>query len=443
MKNFRRVVWSRGMFLTPQHFQKQDHFLDEILQFRFTASHFANWGVVNLDIDQDALTNGLFTLRSCRGVLPDGLVFSIPDPDPVPPGRPIADNFPPNQDGLDVYLALPEHRPAGKNFSQAAGPVGGVTTRYVAETIEVEDENGYGESKSVQVASKNFSLLYGNQNLDGFVKMRIARVVRKAGAYVLDPAFIAPCLSIASSAYLMKLLRSHLEILISNADSLSANRRQPGQPLVDTFLVLHTLNSFIPELQHIYDIQRGHPEGLWIALLRLAGALATFSKDSNAHDFPQYNHDNLGLCFTLLDEKLQSLLDVQIDRKCISIPLRHVEPSLWTGTVSSGDYFKNSSFFLAVNARVGVDELVSKVPQLVKVSPPEEMQNLIRLALPGITLRHTTALPSTISFKANNQYFTLNQTGRLWERIVQSRNISLLIPGELAEAQPELLVVLP
>ena len=33
-------------------------------------------------------------------------------------------------------------------------------------------------------------------------------------------------------------------------------------------------------------------------------------------------------------------------------------------------------------------------------------------------------------------------TGRLWERIVQTRSFSLFIPPEIAEAQPEILVVL-
>ncbi len=67
MKNLRRVVWSRGMFLTPQHFQTLDRFLDDSLQFRFTASSFANWGVVDLGIDQESLTNGLFTVAQLPG----------------------------------------------------------------------------------------------------------------------------------------------------------------------------------------------------------------------------------------------------------------------------------------------------------------------------------------------------------------------------------------
>ena len=64
-----------------------------------------------------------------------------------------------------------------------------------------------------------------------------------------------------------------------------------------------------------------------------------------------------------------------------------------------------------MNAKVGMEEIIGKVPQLVKVSPTDEIQNLVRLALPGITLRHTPSPPPAVPFKMNNQYFLLNQTG--------------------------------
>jgi type VI secretion system protein ImpJ len=439
------------MFLTPQHFQTLDSWIDETSQFRFTASNFANWGVQDLSIDQESLTNGLFRMRSSQGIMPDGTVFTIPTPDAAPAGRQITDHFTPDQDYLDVFLSLPDRQSAGKNFTQFAElQAGGATTRYVAETVEVVDENGYSEAKSVQVAAKNFQLLFGNQNLDGFVAMQIARVVRnEAGKYALDPGYIAPCLDIASSEYLMNLLRREIEILVSKGDSLNASRRQRGESLADfnaseagNFWFLHTVNSSVPELQHIWSVRHGHPEALWVVMLRLAGALATFSLDAKARDLPPYDHRNLGACFTALDEKIRGLLETVIRSKCVSIPLRVLERSLWTGTVPNDEYFKTGGFFLAVNAKIDVGELIKKVPDLVKISPQDEIQQLVNYALPGVKLRHEPAPPGGITFKLNNHYFSLNQTGRLWERIVQTRSFSLFIPPEIAEAQPEILVVL-
>jgi len=426
--------------------------MDEALQFRFAASNFANWGVTEVGVQEESLANGLFVLHSCRGILPDGGLFSIPDPDVAPPSREIKTHFAATQDAMDVYLALPDRHEGGKNFAQTSDPTAGsATTRYTAATLDVVDENGYGETKAVQVANKNLRLLFSDENRDGYRSLRIARVVRNAqGIYTLDPEFIPPTVDIASSEYLMNLVRRLVEILISKSDALNAARRQRGSALAGfsfndaaTFWLLHTVNTASPTLQHIWNVRHGHPETLWVRLIELAGALATFALDPKAREVPRYDHDNLGPCFTALDQKLRGLVETVIPSKCITIPLRQVERSLWTGTVTNDEHFRNTTFILALSASIGVDELIGKTPQLVKVAPPDEIQNLVRLALPGVSLRHISSnLPPAITFKMNNQYFTVNQSGRLWERIVQSRNISLFIPPEIVEAQPELLVVL-
>src|ERR1041385_5048668 len=111
MKNRHRVVWTKGMFLTPQHFQTQDQFFHDALQFRFAASNYANWGVTELNVDGEALANGNFRILSCSGIMPDGEPFDVPDTDEVPPSRSVAEHFPPTRETLDVFLAIPETRP--------------------------------------------------------------------------------------------------------------------------------------------------------------------------------------------------------------------------------------------------------------------------------------------------------------------------------------------
>ena len=453
MKRLRRVVWSKGMFLTPQHFQAQDNFHDESVHFRFTATNFANWGVSSLDVDAESLTNGVFTVRSCRGVMPDGLAFNMPESDDPPAGRPLAQHFGPAQEHLDVYLAIPERKHAGRNiapFSSQEVASNGAATRFSADIAEVTDEIQSEESKTVQIARKNFRWLFEGQNLDGYTATRLARVTRNAaGAYVLAPEFVAPCLDIASSEFVMNLLRRQIETLASKANSLSASRRQRGQGVAEfnvseigSFWLLHTVNSFLPELKHYWTVRRGHPELLFLSMLRLAGALSTFSLDARSHDLPDYDHNELGFCFRALDDRISNLIETVIPSKCISIPLRPVDNNVLAGTVINDDYFKGSQFFLAVSARMGVDDIIKKTAQLVKITSAEEIQNHVRLALPGITLRHMPSPPPAIPFKLENQYFSLNQSGRLWERITQSKTFGVFLPPDVVDANVELLVVL-
>jgi type VI secretion system protein ImpJ len=87
MSKPQKVVWTKGMFLMPQHFQAQDDYFEQALHFRSSASNFANWGVSRLSIDEASLVNGLATLRHCEGIFPDGLGFQSPLVDDLPSGR--------------------------------------------------------------------------------------------------------------------------------------------------------------------------------------------------------------------------------------------------------------------------------------------------------------------------------------------------------------------
>jgi type VI secretion system protein ImpJ len=44
--------------------------------------------------------------------------------------------------------------------------------------------------------------------------------------------------------------------------------------------------------------------------------------------------------------------------------------------------------------------------------------------------------------KLDNQYFSLNQGGPLWDAIMLSRQIAVFAPGEIVEPKMEILIVL-
>jgi type VI secretion system protein ImpJ len=70
------------------------------------------------------------------------------------------------------------------------------------------------------------------------------------------------------------------------------------------------------------------------------------------------------------------------------------------------------------------------------------VQRLVRNALPGITLRHAPVPPGAIPVKLGKQYFSLNQSGILWDGIVKTQNVSIFVPEEIDKPELELLIVL-
>ena len=111
------VLWTKGVLLSPQHFQTQDRFLEDLLEFQLSALAFCPWGFQRLDIDREALASGTFSLSSASGILPDGLLFDMPLSEAAPLPKLLEGAFAPDQEWLDVYLGIPEYRYGGRNVS--------------------------------------------------------------------------------------------------------------------------------------------------------------------------------------------------------------------------------------------------------------------------------------------------------------------------------------
>jgi type VI secretion system protein ImpJ len=452
MSKPQKVVWTKGMFLMPQHFQAQDEYFEQALHFRASVSSFANWGLSRLGIDEASLVNGQFTLRHCEGIFPDGLSFQAPLIDELPAGRQVDDHLTdPHRGDLDVYLAIPRPRLSGPNYQLNASDRGSSSTfRYSAESRATFDATVGSDEKVIQVARKTLLLLFDTENLDGFSTLRIARVLRSpAGTYILSPEFIPPLIDIAASEYLLMLVRRQIEIMGAKIAARTLSSRQKTGDLTSfsnseaaDFWFLHTMNTHLPELTHIWKVRRGHPDVLFRAMIRLAGALTTFAVNESVRDLPAYDHNALGETFTALDGRIRALLDIGQKSKCLVTALRPVDPFVWSGLLDDERQLDASHFILSIESPIAVDELIAKVLRLAKVSNSDDLSRLIRSALPGVGLRHLPSPPSSVKFNMSCQYFSLTASGPLWENILRTRSISVFLPREVAEPKLELLTIL-
>ncbi len=448
MKQLQPVIWMKGTFLSPQHLQTQDRFLENSLRFQMEALNFQPWGFTELRIDQEALAAGNLALASASGVFPDGLLFDVPQSDASPLAVPLGEYLEGDQEEVDVYLAVPHHRDRGLNVSVAAREF---DTRYRAETAMLRDENSGLNEKPVQMGRKNLKLLVGDLARTGVSAIRVATVRRTpAGTFALDPKFAPPLLDFAANEYLWSIARRLVEILAAKSSLLSGNRRQKNLSLADfgtadiaNFWLLYTINSAFPILQHLYEVKHGHPEGLWTAMLSLAGSLTTFSTQIHPRELPKYRHENLSECFTELDEKIRYLLDTVVPSNFVSLPLKLVQPSIYATPIADDKYLHNTRMYLSINAEMTDADLIGKTPNLIKVCSASHIEHLVRQALPGVALTHVSRPPTAIPVKLNHQYFSLNQSGAAWEAIVRARNLAAYVPGDFPAPQLELIILLP
>jgi type VI secretion system protein ImpJ len=404
--------------------------------------------VSRLVIDHEALAGGFLALTKAAGLLPDATPFDIPESDPAPSPKPLEQSWRPQAEKLDIFLAVPEHRPGGHNVSTPGNESG---TRYTAEVVVNRDENTGRSEKPFQVARRNLRLVSEGESLKASSAIRLARVLKgPTGSFELDPSFVPPLLDITASDHLMGIARRLVAMLSSKSSDLSGSRRQRGLGLADfgvadiaNFWLLYTVNEHLPGFRHLFETRRGHPGELFNAMLTLAGSLTTFSTRVHPRDLPTYDHSDLSGCFGRLDTVLRDLLETVVPANHVALPLRITQPSIHAVAIDQDRYFAGPQIYLAIRAAMKQDQLLLKVPQLMKVSSADQIEQLIRRALPGVDLRHVPDPPSAVPVKLDYHYFRLEREGAGWDAIRRARNLAVWVPSDFPEPQLELVVILP
>jgi type VI secretion system protein ImpJ len=455
MKHLSRVVWNEGMYLAQHHFQVQGRYFEDSLHFALTHLFFKSYGLAGCELDREALLNGTVALLHARGVLPDGLPFHMPESDPLPRPREIADLFSPTQESHLVLLTIPGYRPGAAN-SAPLDTGKESNARYLLDTALIPDETTGADERPVPIGRKNFRLRLDHEPADfDEISLPLARVRRDgAGHFIYDPEYVPPCLQIGASEQLLLLVRRLVEILEAKSAAMEGERKAGRKDFqeyasheVANFWLLHAVRSSMAPLRHYLELRRCHPEQVYAELARLGGALCTFALDSDPRALPAYDHDHLGECFSELDRHIRRHLEIIIPTNCLTIPLKQVSSYLYVGPVADQRCFGRSQWLLGVRSEIGRAEVISKVPSLVKMCSSKHVERLFKEALSGLTLQHLPNPPSSVSPRLGTEYFTVGRTGShstqaCWGAISQTHEVGVYVPAALAGATLELLIVL-
>jgi type VI secretion system protein ImpJ len=408
MRQLQPVIWSKGTFLSPQHLQAQERFVEDSAHFYLAALNPTSWGFRALQIDTKALSEGLLSIIRAVGIFPDALSVDIPACDPPPPSRTLEEFFRGGRRSCLFYLAIPQYLQGGMNISMTRGRV---STRFFANVQMIRDENSGSGERPVQLASKNLQLLAEGQNLEGSVLLGCVRILRsEAGRFEVDTTYIPPLLDVHGHPQIKQLLSGMIQLLITRSSQLSGTRRQRNQGLADfsssdvaNFWLLYTINTHLPGLRHQLETEGVAPFQVFEQLSDLAGALTAFSITIEPRDLPSYAHDDLAACFYQLERQIRIMLDTNFEKNFVALPLKLVRDTIYAAAIDKDSYFEGSRFYLAISADIRDADLIDRVPKLLKISSATGIENLVRSALPGLRLQHVPTPPRAIPVKVRQQ----------------------------------------
>jgi type VI secretion system protein ImpJ len=450
MKILSRVVWSEGMYLGPHHFQLQSRYFEDSIRFVIEHAWFEPWGLSSYRLDPHAIENGRVAVLSAHGIFEDGLAFAMPECDLLPVERNVRELIPADEQSVVVFLAILKRQEGGRNCD-----VEGSSNhcRYSSRKRSIRDTNNGIDENDVAVGEKNIAILTKDEVdkvKEGMLTIPLGRIRRDAhGVLGYDPAFVPPCTKLSASKWLLKFLGQLIEVLEEKRKALLLPRTREGefhsglsQMDVSKFWFLHTINDGLAQLRHLYASKQGHPEELFRELSRIAGALCTFNVESDPSRLPKYDHRQLEKCFSALRMHIYQHLEIIVPSKAIQVPIEPSTPNIYAGKVSDQRCFGRSRWVLGLGSSAGEAAVLTKAPYLVKVCSALFVGELVKRAMPGLTLIPLPVPPAAISSHVELQYFSISKSGPCWNHILGSREVGIYVPNELPNPVIDLQVVL-
>jgi type VI secretion system protein ImpJ len=433
----RKVVWSEGMLLQPQHLQQHDRYLQSQLEARVAPLRPYPWGFSSLRVDAQQLAFGKIALQSCAGVLPDGTPFMLPTEDALP----LPLDLPDDARNALVVLALPLRRPGVPETADSPTPDN--FARHRAVDHEAWDSNGLDNSALMQVGQLRLRLALETEAINAYATLGVARVLerRPDNRLVLDPEYCPPCLDFRVAPRLSSFADELVGLLRQRGQTLAARLSQPGAAgaaEIADFLLLQLVNRAEPLFGHLASISAVHPEDLYREMAGLAGELATFGAGGKrASQYPAYRHDHLRESFEPVIGHLREALSAVLDTHAVPIALEERQFGIRVAVMRDPELVRSATFVLAVNAHMAAENIRSAFPRQVKIGSVEKIRDLVNLQLPGIGLRPLPVAPRQLPFHAGFTYFELDQGSEYWAQLSTSAGFAMHVAGEFPGLQME------
>ena len=425
------VYWQDGMFMWPHHMQQEDHCHAERLRLLHRWNVYHNWGLRELEWDNDAFQSGRLEIIRLQARMRDGTAVNVPAEGRLPTLD--LNELLTGKDQVRLYLALAVHQDKGPNVApvDTAGPVATapaapITARYLVEQFEVADENDGADPQTLAFRTFNLKLLVDGEDRTGYEVLEIAQFKKGAGADAapeLDPYYIPPILACDAwkpmAEQIMQMLYHHLssqmETLANKALSrgITFETQNPGDnKLLGRLAVLNEATAVLNTMAFAEGI---HPFTAYLELCRLVGQLAIFRDDYRAPKLPRYDHDDLGMCFYWVKRFLEDDVDKfayeerdfvgEGQRMQVAIEAKWLEPA-W-------------QMFVGVRSPLpaaDVIDLLTTPGQLdMKIGSGDRVDLMFMRGIRGLEFTYAPQPPRVLPTMADLTYFQVNRDSQQTE----------------------------
>lgn len=425
----KRVVWREGTLLRPQHFQQQQLHFESQAQLRSALLCPYGWGVGSMDIDEERLLQGEFSLRFITAIFPNGRLVRLGPAELEQSQLSILSYFERGQNEALVHVALaqPEQDPQASTQGSVQNHFG----QYQSSFFDIEDHCSPGQRADIELAWPRIRLLIEDEAHKQSNVLPIAKILRQDKGYVLDPSFIPPSLNLHAGSGLDIAVRALLAKGAQRLEDLKRARSlQDTQQLrfepedLQRHLWISSLSGSMAAIEAMLLGQGSSPYTLYLELQRWAGQLASLQLRSPAKSSQGYIHLRAHACFQPLFEQLFDLLDQCVIDEYQVIELKRRNDGMWLGKLEGLREHAAHSFVLALKSSQDYDSTAKRLPSLAKIANFSQISKLIDHAIPGAQISYLARPPAKIPLHVDWVYFSIHNDNRYWLDILKSKCVA-------------------
>lgn len=460
MDIYKSLFWHQGLLLQPQHFQLAELSHHSMLEpyRKFLQSYF--WGVAKLDVSPGGLANLSFDMVSGEFIFPGGTYVRYPG-NGYFISRSFESDWTDRDRPLKVFLGLKKYDPVRANVTVIENPDGlnSINSRFItsAEPEDVKDLHANGPDGQVQHLDYVLKLFWANEvdQAGDYECIPVAELEMQGAEIGLRNNYIPPSLSVLNPVSLLKIVKNIRDLLAGRSRQLEEFKARRGLHTSDFgsrdmvfLLALRSLNRYVPLLFHATEHVGIHPWHVYGLLRQLIGELSTFSVDYNAvgecsgaeSSLPEYQHENLGECFTTAEAIIIRLVDE------ITAGPEYVLPLLYDGTYFTTEmppalFDGRNRFFLVVETEADPESTIAHLEGIAKFGSRESLPLLIARALPGVGVEQLSVPPQELPRRSHSLYFQIDSFSDEWMNVQQMKNFALYWDQAPEDFKIELMVV--
>ncbi|MDR0554227.1 MAG: type VI secretion system baseplate subunit TssK, partial [Treponema sp.] len=293
--------WNDGQFLQPHHFQ---YFQRQIMDYLSGGRAFSlpyPWGLVDFEIDGDALAGARVVVKRFSAIMKDGTAISMPGNCLLSP-LDLGEILDKNPAEITVYAALPLWSELQANLVE--NTTAPENRRFIPHKQRARDENSGDNEITLITRLMNARLTTDFDDNKDMTLLPLARLSvlshdKTRRALEVNENFFPPSITLGSGSPLRGLIEGLIADIRRCRDkaqddlvSLNFKNEQLSGYNAYTVLRLKTLNVYEQRLSSLLGAGNVPPFDLYLELTSLLSELMAYDPVNSVREIRRYDHDD-------------------------------------------------------------------------------------------------------------------------------------------------------